>query len=124
VGDFYAARSGPIPPLPWSSFPPPFPVIDQIRGMLRAPEVVVATWKAARHELEEMSEVEVREALTTLDPLWAQLFPVEQARVIQLLVDRVEVGTGGLKIRFRDRGITQMVTEVGTVAAKNRKAAA
>jgi putative DNA primase/helicase len=25
VGDFYSARSGPIPPLPWSSFPPPFP---------------------------------------------------------------------------------------------------
>ena len=25
MGDFYAARSGPIPPLPWSSFPPPFP---------------------------------------------------------------------------------------------------
>lgn len=27
MGDFYAARSGPIPPLPWSSFPPPFPPI-------------------------------------------------------------------------------------------------
>lgn len=25
MGDFYAARSGPIPPLPWSNFPPPFP---------------------------------------------------------------------------------------------------
>ena len=25
MGDFYAARSGPIPPLPCSSFPPPFP---------------------------------------------------------------------------------------------------
>ena len=25
MGDFYSARSGPIPPLPWSSFPPPFP---------------------------------------------------------------------------------------------------
>jgi len=27
VGDFYSARSGPIPPLPWSSFPPPFPTL-------------------------------------------------------------------------------------------------
>ena len=24
VDDFYAARSGPIPPLPWPSIPPPF----------------------------------------------------------------------------------------------------
>ncbi|MEI8180748.1 recombinase zinc beta ribbon domain-containing protein, partial [Aestuariivirga sp.] len=72
-------------------------VIDQLRAMLRAPEVVVATWKAARVETEEVSEAEVREALANLDPLWTQLFPAEQARVIQLLIERVEVGTGGLK---------------------------
>jgi hypothetical protein len=24
VDDFYAARSGPIPPLPWPTIPPPF----------------------------------------------------------------------------------------------------
>ncbi len=59
-----------------------------------------------------------------MDPLWAQLFPAEQARVIQLLIGRIEVGTGGLKIRFRDRGFDQMVTEVGTAAATNRKAVA
>ena len=99
-------------------------VIDELRTMLRAPEVVVATWKAACVEAEEISEAEIREALAKLDPLWAKLFPAEQARVIQLLIERVEVGTSGLKIHFRDRGITQMVTEVGTVAAKNRKAAA
>jgi hypothetical protein len=99
-------------------------VIEQLRAVLQAPEVVVATWKAARLEQDEVSEGEVREALTTLDPLWAQLFPAEQARVVQLLIDRVEVGTGGLKIRFRDKGLAEMVTEVGTVAAKTRKAAA
>ena len=99
-------------------------VIGQLRAMLRAPEVVVATWKAARLEQDEVSEEEVRGALTTLDPIWAQLFPAEQARVMQLLIERIEVGTGGLKIRFRDSGFAQMVTEVGTVAAKARKAAA
>ena len=62
--------------------------------------------------------------MTNLDPLWAQLFPAEQARVIQLLIERVEVGTSGLKIHFRDRGITQMVTEVGNFAAKNWKTVA
>jgi site-specific DNA recombinase len=99
-------------------------VIGQIRAMLRAPEVVVATWSAAQPEMQDVTENEVREALTALDPVWAQLFPAEQARVVQLLIERVEVGTGDLKIRFRDRGLAQMVTEVGTVAAKNRKAAA
>ena len=98
-------------------------VIDQLRAILRAPEVVVATWKAARVETEEVNEAEVREALTNLDPLWAQLFPAEQARFIQLLIERVEVGTGGLKLRFRDKGLAQMVAEVGIMTGKGQKAA-
>ena len=27
-----------------------------------------------------------------LDPLWDELFPAEQARIIRLLVERVEIG--------------------------------
>ena len=98
-------------------------VIDQIRGMLRAPEVVVATWRAAQPECEGLQEDEVREALAALDPLWAELFPAEQARAIQLLIERVEVGTNGLKLRFRDKGLAQMVAEVGIMNGKGQKAA-
>jgi len=118
----HGAGTCPVPRVPAAEIEAA--VIDQLRAMLRAPEVVVSTWKSARSEDEELNEEEVREALTTLDPLWAQLFPAEQARIMQLLLDRVEVGTGGLKIRCRDKGLAQMVTEVGTVAAKNRNAAA
>jgi site-specific DNA recombinase len=99
-------------------------VIGQTREMLHAPEVIIATWRAAQPECEGLVEDEVRHALAALDPLWTELFPAEQARIIQLLIERVDIGTGGLNIRFRDRGLAQMVTEVGTVAAKGRKAAA
>jgi DNA invertase Pin-like site-specific DNA recombinase len=99
-------------------------VIDQIRAMLRAPEVVIATWRAAQPECERLAEDEVREALAALDPLWAELFPAEQARIIQLLVERVDIGTEGLKLRFRDKGLAQMVAEVGMISGKGRKAAA
>jgi hypothetical protein len=99
-------------------------VISQIRGMLRAPEVVMATWRAAQPESDSLAEDEVREALAALDPLWAELFPAEQARIVQLLVERVDIGTDGLKLRFRDKGLAQMVTEVGSIAGKGRKAAA
>ena len=68
-------------------------------------------------------EHEVREALTTLDPLWAQRFPAEQARVIQLLIDRVEIETGGLTIRFRNEGLAEMATDLRTATTKNRKVA-
>jgi site-specific DNA recombinase len=39
-------------------------VIDQLRGLLRAPEIVVRTWRAARES--EISEAEVRQAPSEL----------------------------------------------------------
>lgn len=118
----HGAGTCPVPRVPAAEIEAA--VIDQLRAMLRVPEIVVATSKAARLEQEEVSEAEVRDALTTLDPLWAQLFPAERARVIQLFVERIEVGASGLKIRFRDSGLAQVVTEVGTAATKGRMVAA
>ena len=99
-------------------------VIDQLRGMLRAPEIVVATWRAAQPDCEGFAEDEVRKALAELDPLWDELFPAEQARIVQLLVERVEIGTDGLKLRFRDKGITHVAAEVGSMADKKQETAA
>ncbi|WP_395660155.1 recombinase family protein [Aestuariivirga sp.] len=99
-------------------------VIDQIRGMLRAPEVVVATWRAAQPECEGLAEDKVRAALAALDPLWTELFPAEQARIIQLLIERVDIGADGLKLMFRDKGLAQMVAQVGIMTGKSRREAA
>ena len=66
-------------------------VIDQLRCLLRTPEVIVATWKAGREADSSITEGGVREALMEIDPLWNELFPAEQARIVQLLVERVDV---------------------------------
>ena len=63
-------------------------------------------------------------ALAAIDSFWAELFPAEQARIVQLLIERVDIGTEGLKLRLRDRGLAHMVAEVGMIAGKSRKAAA
>ena len=55
-------------------------VIDQVRGLMRAPEVIVATWRAARDRDDGLSEADVREALQNLDPLWDELFPRSEER--------------------------------------------
>lgn len=98
-------------------------VVDQIRGFLRSPEVIVATWRAARPEIEGLSEAEVRDALHRLDPLWEELFPAEQARIIQLLVERVDVGAHGLKIRLRVNGLSSIVQDLSGIGAEKRRAA-
>ena len=98
-------------------------VVDQLRGLLRAPEVIVGTWRSARREIDGLSEAEVREALEGLDPLWDELFPAEQARVVQLLVERIDVGQGGVDIRLRVDGLARLVDELGGMADDPRRAA-
>lgn len=98
-------------------------VVNQLRGMLRAPEVIIATWRSARPELGDLSEDGVREVLAGLDPLWDELFPAEQTRVIQLLVERIDVGLAGLKMRLRVQGVARMVQDLAGIAAANRRAA-
>jgi hypothetical protein len=82
-----------------------FAVVDQLRCLLRAPEVIVGTWRSARPEIDGLTESEVRDALEGLDPLWDELFPAEQARIVQLLVERVDVGRDGVDIRLRVDGL-------------------
>ena len=59
---------------------------------------------------------ETREALHRLDPLWDELFPAEQARIVRLLVERVEVGPAGADIRLRVAGLTGLVRDLGAIA--------
>lgn len=87
-------------------------VIEQLRAVFRQPEIVVGTWRAARAERDEITEDEVRQALLQLDPLWDELFPAEQARIVQLLIERVDVRMHGVEFRLRSSGLSGLVREV------------
>jgi len=91
--------------------------------MLRSPEIIVGTRRAARPEIEGLSEGEGRDALEGLDPIWEELFPAEQARIVQLLVDRIDLGTEGLEVRFRVQGLAHMVRDLAGIAQARRRAA-
>jgi len=87
-------------------------VIDQLRAVFRQPEIVVGTWKAARGHDTEITEAEAREALQQLDPLWDELFPAEQACIVQLLVERIDIGERGIDIRLRVDGLAHLAREI------------
>ena len=87
-------------------------VIDQVRMLIRQPEVVIGTWQAARIEAGKLTELETLAALQDLDPLWDQLFPAEQARIIRLLVERVDVSTTGASVRLRVEGLTSLASDL------------
>jgi site-specific DNA recombinase len=66
-----------------------------------------------RHD-DRITEAEVRDAFERLDPMWDELFPTEQARIVQLLVERVDVKVDGIAIRLRTGGLTKLLGELQT----------
>ena len=90
-------------------------VVDQLRGLLRSPEIIVRTWRATRKSISDIKEADVRQALERLDPLWDELFPAEQARVVHLLVERVDVSPDGVDIRLRTEGMADLVTDLRAI---------
>ena len=97
-------------------------VIDQVRALLRQPEVVMGTWRAARAEDRDLTEAEAREALDRLDPLWDELFPAEQARIVRLLVERVDVSPTGADIRLRLEGLASLMRDLRPAGLDRRAA--
>ena len=93
-------------------------VIDQVRALLRQPEVVIGTWHAAQGEAGDLTEAETREALEQLDPLWDELFPAEQARIVRSLVERVDVSPAGADIRLRLDGLAGLVRDLRVSPAR------
>ena len=68
------------------------------------------------------TEAEVRDALMRLDPLWDELFPAEQARIVQLLVERVDVDLAGASIRLRTNGLASLAGELGRMGTRKEAA--
>ena len=60
------------------------------------------------------------EALKKLDPIWDELYPLEQTRVIQLLVEQVTVSTDGMRVRIRSNGLHSLVSELREVQDRDR----
>jgi DNA invertase Pin-like site-specific DNA recombinase len=98
-------------------------VIDQVAALVRSPEIIVATWRAARKTIEGLTERLVREELFRFQALWNELFPAEQARIIQLLVDRVDVSDTQVIVRLRIEGLTHVMQDLRYAAQDARQAA-
>lgn len=50
----------------------------------------------------------MRDALARFEPLWDELFPAEQARIVALLVGRIDVVDEGIDVRLRVDGLASV----------------
>ena len=89
-------------------------VVTEVRRILQTPEVVSQVLVALKKEQVAVSEADAIAALHEFKALWSQLFPAEQARIIQLLVRRVTVTAAGLEVDIRREGIAGVIREMVT----------
>ena len=89
-------------------------VLAQVQRLLTTPEMIARTWTASKGELDER---EVLGRLADFGSLWVELFPAEQARIVRLLVERVDVRADGLEVRLRADGLASLVAELKQPAA-------
>jgi hypothetical protein len=92
-------------------------VLGQVRRLLASPELVARTITAARQEDSAaegamLDEGEVIEALGALEPVWDELYPAEQARILRLLIERIDVAPDGISITLHAVGIRSLVAEL------------
>ena len=87
-------------------------VVAQVRHLLQTHEVIARTWAAAKADGAGPFEREVVKSVTDFAPLWEKLFPAEQARIIRLLVGRVDLAADGMQVRLRAEGLHGLVEEL------------
>jgi len=103
-----AARSDDGAPLPIDRR------LGELRGLIEEQEQTLERVTAQMRQAEQaaFTEQEVIEALSSLDPVWEELFPDEQSRILRLLVERVDIQPEGAEVRIRADGLRSLVAEV------------
>jgi site-specific DNA recombinase len=92
-------------------------VLGQVRRLLASPELVARIIAAVRRENSTAEDIELEEgdlieALGALVPVWDELYPAEQARILRLLIERIDVAPEGISITLHAAGIRSLVAEL------------
>ena len=66
----------------------------------------------------DIPERDVVKTVTDFAPLWDELFPAEQARIVRLLVERIDLSPDGMQVRLRAEGLQTLVEELQSREAK------
>ena len=86
-------------------------MIGQLRSILRAPEILAAAVHEVIMTRPNMSEAEAIQTLQSIDQVWDHLFPVEQARIAHVLIDRIVVRKDGISIQWKTKGMPKLLRD-------------
>ncbi len=104
-------------------------VANQILQVLDRPETVanvIATNAIDNIETtetteEKLQEIDIIKALKDTSRIWDELFPIEQHRIIHLLIKKVTITTQGLKVSLFNEGLYSLTEELTIEGEQNIK---
>ena len=87
-------------------------VLDHVRRLIQTPELVAKALQQVKRNGAKRPDRTIIKQLTSLDPVWEELFPLEQNRLLKLLVESTVVTTTGIDLRLRVDGLGALVDEL------------
>lgn len=87
-------------------------VVNLVLQALQSPESMQAVWNHVRAQYPEIAEPTVVLAMRRLAEVWKALFPAEQVRLVNLLIERVVLLADGVDIVWREVGWKELAGEL------------
>ena len=86
-------------------------VIEQIRGVLRSPEILAQAVREVTSARPDISETEAIRQLQSIGEVWDHLFPAEQARIAHALIERITVRKDEISIKWHTKGVPKFMRD-------------
>ena len=88
-------------------------VVAQIKTVLASPEAIAAVCAFIQKTGAAIAEDMAVLALHRLGDVWEQLYPTERHRIVNLMIERVDLVAGGLKVKWHALGWQELLREFG-----------
>lgn len=92
-------------------------VVGQVRALLHSPEI-----RAQASRLLEQTGLSASQSLALLrdmEAVWSHLFPLEQQRIVQLLVRVIYLSDEGIEVRIRESHLRQLCADLEAAEFSN-----
>jgi hypothetical protein len=83
----------------------------QIKNFLATPEAIVSVCRQVQQADSKIDEAKVVLAMRNLGAVWDQLFQNEKHRIVNLMIERIDMVEGGIKIRWCSLGWKALIAE-------------
>jgi len=85
--------------------------VAQIKTVLASPESIASVCNFIKKNGAQIDESSAVMAMHRLGDAWEQLYPAERHRIVNLMIERVDLVSGGLKVKWRELGWKALIGE-------------